>query len=223
MKQYYEAYDQRYRTIHGKGYSWAGENATPIVLDVLRRFGVSKDSRILEIGCGEGRDAKAVLDEGFNLLATDISPEAISYCKSGFPEYSDRFEILDCLNCKDDSEFDMIYAVAVIHMLVEDEDRRKFYSFVREHLSEDGIALVCSMGDGETEVRTDASEAFELRERNHFSGPVTVASTSCRMVNQTNFEREICQAGLTIEEKGMTSAMPDFDNLMYVVVKKARN
>lgn len=221
MKKYYEAYEERYKTIHEKGYSWAGEDATPIVLDVMRRYGVSKDARILEIGCGEGRDARTVLDEGYNLLATDTSPEAISYCRSKMPQHKDHFEVLDCLNCKDDDAFDMIYAVAVIHMLVEDEDRQRFYRFILEHLSDNGVALVCSMGDGETEFMTDASEAFELRERNHFSGPVTVASTSCRMVNQANFEREISDAGLTIAEKGITSAMPDFDKLMFAVIRKA--
>ena len=220
MKRYYEAYDERYKTIHQKGYSWAGDDATPMVLDVIRRFGITKEAEILEIGCGEGRDARAVLDEGYDLLATDISPEAISYCKSRFPKYADRFAVLDCLNgdCRD--TFDMIYAVAVLHMLVEDEDRKCFYSFIREHLSDNGIALVCSMGDGESEFSTRAEEAFEIRERNHFSGPVQVASTSCRMVGFGKFEEEISEAGMAIVEKGLTSAMPDFDNLLYAVIRK---
>ena len=219
MRAYYEAYDERYRTIHEKGFSWAGDVATPIVLDVMQRFAISKEARILEIGCGEGRDARAVLEEGYNLLATDISPEAISYCKSRFPEDADRFEILDCLNGDCNGTFDMIYAVAVIHMLVEDEDRLRFYSFIRNHLSGNGVALVCYMGDGETEFGTRAEEAFELRERNHFSGKVMVASTSCRMVSFPSFEKEITDSGLVIVEKGITSAMPDFDSLMYAVIK----
>ena len=220
MKRYYEAYDERYKAIHQKGFSWAGDVATPMVLEVMRRFDLPKEARILEIGCGEGRDARAVLDEGYDLLATDISPEAISYCKSRFPKYADRFAVLDCLNgdCRD--TFDMIYAVAVLHMLVEDEDRKCFYSFIREHLSDNGIALVCSMGDGESEFSTRAEEAFEIRERNHFSGPVQVASTSCRMVGFGKFEEEISEAGMAIVEKGLTSAMPDFDNLLYAVIRK---
>ena len=219
MKHYYEAYDERYKTIHKKGYSWAGNAPTPIVFDVLRRFGISKEAPILEIGCGEGRDARAVLDEGYNLLATDISPEAINYCRTGFPKYAERFQVLDCLDCRNEDIFDMIYAVAVLHMLVEDEDRLSFYSFIRGHLSGNGIALVCSMGDGQTEFSTRADEAFEIKERNHFSGPVMVSSTSCRMVGFHRFEHEISEAGLTIVEKGLTSALPDFDSLMYAVVK----
>ena len=220
MKHYYEAYDERYKTIHEKGFSWAGDVATPMVLDVMRRYGIPKETIILEIGCGEGRDARVVLDEGYNLLATDISPEAISYCKSRFPKYADRFEVLDCLNGDFNGTFDMIYAVAVLHMLVEDEDRKRFYRFIREHLSDNGIALVCSMGDGESEFSTRADEAFEIKERNHFSGPVQVASTSCRMVGFRKFEEEISEAGLTVVEKGLTSAMPDFDSLLYAVMRK---
>ena len=219
MKAYYEAYEERYKTIHEKGFSWAGDEKTPIVFDVIRRYSLSTQAPILEIGCGEGRDARAVLDEGYNLLATDISPEAISYCTGRYPQHSERFEVLDCLKGDCKGVFDMIYAVAVIHMLVEDEDRKNFYSFIRGHLSKDGVALVCSMGDGETEFSTKAEEAFELRERNHFSGKVLVSSTSCRMVSFSTFEKEISEAGLTIVEKGITSAMPDFDSLLYAVVK----
>ena len=220
MKHYYEAYDERYKTIHEKGFSWAGDVATPMVLDTMRRYGIPKETIILEIGCGEGRDARAVLDEGYNLLATDISPEAISYCKCRFPRYADRFEVLDCLNGDFNGTFDMIYAVAVLHMLVEDEDRKRFYRFIREHLSDNGIALVCSMGDGESEFSTKADEAFEIKERNHFSGQVQVASTSCRMVGFQRFEEEISEAGLTIVEKGLTSAMPDFDSMLYAVIRR---
>ena len=223
MRNYYEAYEERYKTIHAKGYSWAGDVPTPIVLDVIRRYGISKTAHILEIGCGEGRDSQAVLENGYDLLATDISPEAISYCKSRMPQYKERFQVLDCLADKHQGTdlYDMIYAVAVIHMLVEDDDRDRFYAFIRSHLSEKGIALICSMGDGESEFLTDPSEAFTLKERNHPSGRLLVAATSCRMVSNTTFEKEIARSGLIIAEKGITTAMPDFDKLMYAVVRKA--
>lgn len=39
------------------------------------------------------------------------------------------------------------------------------------------------------------------------------------MVSWSFFEREITQNGLTLVEKGMTSALPNFDHLMYAVVK----
>ena len=66
-------------------------------MELLEKYGISLSSPILEIGCGEGRDAKALLEKGYCLKATDVSPEAISYCKAAFPEHISNFQTLDCL------------------------------------------------------------------------------------------------------------------------------
>ena len=220
IMKYYEAYDERYKTIHDRGYSWASDENTPIVIETIGRYQIAQDVPMLEIGCGEGRDAQFLLKKGYDLLATDVSPEAISYCRNAFPDYEDRFQVMDCLNSVDRSRYGFIYAVAVIHMLLLDEDRQTFYRFIREHLCENGIALICSMGDGQTERMTDMGDAFKLQEREHPSGKVMVAATSCRMVSFPSFESELSEAGLQIIEEGMTSCLPEFDALMYAVVRK---
>ena len=46
-----------------------------------------------------------------------------------------------------------------------------------------------------------------------------VAGTSCRMVSWNTFEKELARNGFTVIEKGMTSSLPDFNSLMYAVVK----
>ncbi|MBO4562723.1 MAG: hypothetical protein J5772_03840 [Clostridia bacterium] len=48
-----------------------------------------------------------------------------------------------------------------------------------------------------------------------------VAATSCRMVSFRTFEEEIKRNGLMIIEKGLTSAPPEFDSLMYAVAVRA--
>ena len=219
-QEYYKAYDERYKSIHQKGHSWAAENSTPIVLETIRKFAIAETAQVLEIGCGEGRDARAVLEAGFDLTATDISAEAIRYCKEHFPAYENRFRVMDCLADRIAQRYDFIYAVAVVHMLVRDEDRDGFYGFIREHLKKTGLALILSMGDGEFEMQSDIRTAFQLQERNHFSGKVQVAGTSCRMVSFPTFEAEIARNGLEIVEKGLCEAMPDFNSLLYAVVKR---
>ena len=218
MRPYYEAYEERYRAIHEKGLRWAGERPTPIVAETAARY-CPPGAAILEIGCGEGRDARRLLELGYNLLATDASPEAVAFCRRSMPEQAARFAVLDCLRDEAEADYDMIYAVAVLHMLVPDEDRRGFYRFLRDHLKPDGVGLVCSMGDGETELRSDIAEAFALKERDHPAGKQLVAATSCRMVSFSVFEREITEAGLEILEQGLTEAEPDFNSLMYAVVR----
>lgn len=219
-RKYYEAYEERYKTAHAAGVSWADNVSTPIVADTLKKHQIRQQCRLLEIGCGEGRDSKAVLNGGYDLVATDISKEAIAYCQRQMPQYARHFRVLDCLSDALDEEFDFIYAVAVIHMLVLDEDRHGFYRFIRNHLKENGIALICTMGDGELETQSDITQAFTPQERNHVSGKMMVAGTSCRMVSWDTFEKEIAHSSLTLVEKGMTSALPNFSCLMYAVVKR---
>ncbi|MBQ9840320.1 MAG: class I SAM-dependent methyltransferase [Erysipelotrichaceae bacterium] len=219
-KKYYEAYEERYKTIHEKGYSWSSDVSSPIVMEIIRKYDITFDHSLLEIGCGEGRDSKVVLESGYHLLATDISSSAIQYCKMQMPKYESNFVVVDCLSDTLSQKFDYIFAVAVIHMLVLDEDRDGFYQFVHTHLNDSGIALICTMGDGTMEMQSDIHKAFDIQEREHETGKVMVAGTSCRMVSFKTFEEELTRNQFEILEKGITSALPDFNRLMYVVVRK---
>ena len=220
-RKYYEAYDDRYRQIHQAGLQWFYDDPTPIVEEIIEKFGVTYHHRMLELGCGEGRDAGLLLSKGYDLLATDISPEAIGYAQKKWPEFAEKFGVLDCVADNMPEKFDFIYAVAVVHMLVEDTHRDAFYGFIRKHLTKQGIALICSMGDGRMERQSDIHRAFDLQERIHEQSgkQVKIANTSCRMVTFESFCEEIRRNGLVILEKGVTSAPPDFPMLMYAVVK----
>ncbi len=220
-RKYYEAYDDRYRQVHEKNLQWFYEEPTGIVREIMDRYEITRDHKLLELGCGEGRDAFSLLNTGFDLVATDISPAAIRYCQNKRPEYADRFQVLDCVAGTLDGKFDFIYAVAVLHMLVMDEDRDAFYTFIRDHLSPNGIALICTMGDGKMERQTDIRAAFDLQKRTHEQTglEVSVASTSCRMVTFENFEEELKRNALKVLNMGLTNAAPDFPILMYAVVQ----
>ncbi len=220
MRPYYEAYEERYKAIHQTGESWFSDAPTPILGEVLARYGVGRETPMLELGCGEGRDAFPLLDAGYDLLATDVSSEAVAWCRGQRPEHADRFRVLDAVRGELKGEYPFIFAVAVVHMLVENADRTAFTRFVREHLSDRGLALLCSMGDGETERRTDPADASALRDREHRGRTVQVASTSCRTVSWETWERELADGGLVIREQGMTSVPGEFPDLMYVVVEK---
>jgi len=219
-RKYYEAYDERYKAAHAKGVRWMGDVHSPIVPEIIGRYGL-EGVPMLELGCGEGRDAIPLLERGVDLTATDISPEAIDYCKKLCPAHEGAFRVLDCVKDRLEKRFGFVFAVAVVHMLVLDEDRDGFYRSVRDHLTDDGIGLVCSMGDGETERMSDISTAFELQERLYEGGSIRVAGTSCRMVSFPHFEEEIVRNGLVIVEKGLTAIEPEFSQVMFAVVKRA--
>ena len=223
QQKYYEAYDNRYRQIHGQNLQWASDQPSAIVAQTMKQFSVSSGDALLEIGCGEGRDAAALLRDGYHLLATDISPEAIRYCREKFPAYAARFQRVNCVTDRLERRFDFIYAVAVVHMLVADEDRDGFYAFVREHLKPRGVALICTMGDGQLELQSDVAAAFDVAERIHegTGKTVRVAGTSCRMVSFETFDRELRRNGLAVLSQGFTAVEPDFSQLMHAVVQRA--
>ena len=129
--------------------------------------------------------------------------------------------MLDALTDKLDARFDFIYAVAVLHMLVPDEDRQALLTFIREHLTEKGFGLVVTMGNGEIERATDITQAFDVQSRVHEASgqAVEIASTSCRIVTRETFRREIEAAGLIIAEMGDTS-WDGTPFAMYAIVKR---
>lgn len=222
MEKYYNAYDKRYQQIHSMDLQWASDAPSPIIWEIMERYGIAADRNILEIGCGEGRDALYLLKNGYDVLASDISQEAIRYCREKAPLYRDRFIQLDV--CKDDfpKTFDLIYSIAVIHMLVEQDDRDRFLTFIREHLRPGGYGLILTMGDGEAEVSSDTAKSFEDAPRIHqeTGRELCIAATSCRMVSFAAFHRELRENGLSVVEEGLTSILPDFPTIMYTLVKR---
>ena len=220
QRKYYEAYDDRYRQVHAAGHSWFGESASPIVGQIIEKYDIRPGNLLLELGCGEGRDALPLLQRGFSLLATDISEEAIRYCRERFPAYGQNFSVLDCVKESLDGKFDFIFAIAVVHMLVENADRDGFYHFVCSHLTPSGIGLVCSMGDGTVQMRSDAQQAFALQERDLRGKKVQVAGTSCAMVDYETFGQELIRNGLRILEMGQTAVPGEFSQMMYAVVRR---
>ena len=119
-------------------------------------------------------------------------------------------------------KFDFIYAISILHMLVLDKDRNLFYQFIYEQLKENGIALICTIGNGYEEWSTDISKAFELQKRTHevTGEEVHIAGTSCRVVSFDTLSREIDNNNLMLLDSGLTSIEPDFPTIMFVVIKR---
>lgn len=222
MAKYYEAYEKRYRQVHEKSLSWASDKNSPIVLETLKKYAAPDGARILDVGCGEGRDCLFLMDLGYDVQAIDISEEAIRYCKDkAGAGKEDRFHVVDVCADRFEGAFDFIYSVATLHMLVLEQDRKQYLSFIKSHLSENGCALILSMGDGQMESESDISVAFEDRKRTHQTTgeELLVAATSCKIVSFDTFRKELRDSGFSIVEDGLTEIEQDFPTIMYAVVR----
>ena len=223
-RKYYEAYEDRYKKVHSeKKLAWAGEGHSPSIEKILKKYHASKKSTILEIGCGEGQNAIYLLSQGYNVLASDVSPEAIRWCKQKAKEKNvpeSQFFVMDILNNTLAEKYDFIYSVAVLHMLVEQADRDKFLSFVHDHLKDKGRAIIVIMGDGVETRKTDTTKAFDLSDREFGDEIIQVATTSCRMVTWAEFLSELDRANLKVLNHYVDKTIAGFDKSMVAEVER---
>ena len=179
-QKYYKAYEQRYKTVHSQtGMAWAGETPSKVLEEILKKYSINTNSAILEIGCGEGQNALFLQKQGYNIKASDVSNEAINWCKqnaikNNIPETN--YFVLDVLDNNFQDSFDCIITVSTLPMLVLEEDRKGFLDFIYNHLNKNGIAIITVMGDGQKERNDcDITKAFDLSEREFNNQKINVA------------------------------------------------
>jgi len=79
-----------------------------------------KNARVLDAGCGSGRDVQYFLDEGLNAVGIDASEKLIESAKKRVE--NGKFKIMDISNMEfEEGEFDGIWALDSISYLDENE------------------------------------------------------------------------------------------------------
>ena len=203
---YYTAYEKRYSQVYNKKMMWSSNQPTPDVIHFFNEYNISKKNRVLDLGCGEGRDAIHFLDKGYNITRN---------------KYKDKFRDFDLIKDKMEEKFDFIYSVAVLHMFITQEHRDKFLTFIKEHLNENGRCLLCVFGDGIESYSSNIEDSFKNVNRTVMNNGtnLNIAATSCRVVSWDELEREIVYNNLKIEKKWISIEIPEFTNSMCVIVK----
>lgn len=218
---YYKAYEKRYQQVYKNNHLWSSKEPTPDIIETMREEKIQPNAKILELGCGEGRDAIFLLNKKYNVLAVDYSNTVIEKCKelSNY-NYNDKFKQFDIVNDTLDDKFDFIYSIAVVHMFVNKVHRNKFYKFIYSHLNKNGIALIVSMGDGIKEYKSDVNKSFDDVERIVVNNgeKINIATTSCNIVNWKTLEQELLSNDLILKRKWVSRKIPEFNPAMCVVV-----
>lgn len=96
-----------------------------------------KNSNILEIGCGSGRDASFMVKNSFDVIAIDGSKNMIEEAKKIHPELSEKLLHKTLANDLDfDKTFDGIYSIATLmHLSKNDLDKTisKIYNLSKQN------------------------------------------------------------------------------------------
>ena len=133
-KQVAEYYDKLWKELESK--NLGGINSRHrYILYHLKKAGLKKNSRILEVGCGLGMLTSFIGKSIPNGMITgvDISPESIEFAKRKYGSANVHFEVNDMSNFSTDKKFDIVIFPDVLeHIPVESHNR--IFSLVRNLL-----------------------------------------------------------------------------------------
>lgn len=132
-------YDNRYNT---EGYYW-GLMPNRICYDIMKILPPIKPYRVLDIGCGEGKDAVFFAKCGYAVTAFDISESGIEKAKK-LAEHNRvdvNFFRTDIFDYRPDSEYDIIFSSGVFHFIPLNQ-REVVCNSLKAHTSDNGINAV---------------------------------------------------------------------------------
>jgi SAM-dependent methyltransferase len=87
----------------------------PIVCEILDR--ITRRGRLLDVGCGPGRNAKAAFIRGYDVVAIDTSSTAIERCRELYPDTRISFQVRDACATELEPGFDVILDSATYHAI----------------------------------------------------------------------------------------------------------
>ena len=79
------AYKDNLAYIHDVGFGFFARGAAPALLEILRQRGLTK-GLVVDLGCGSGLWAHALVDADYDVLGIDISAAMIDIARQRVPE-----------------------------------------------------------------------------------------------------------------------------------------
>ena len=129
-------YDKCYNT---EEYYW-GLMPNRICYDIMKILPPVKPYRVLDIGCGEGKDAVFFAKCGYAVTAFDIAEQGIEKAKR-LAEYNKvdvNFFKADLFDYRPDSEYDIVFSSGVLHFIRQTE-RKELFDSLKAHTADSGI------------------------------------------------------------------------------------
>ncbi len=97
------------------------------------------DANVMEIGCGDGRDAEAIVERAGRYVGFDISEGMIGLARARLSDA--RFEVADALDFTYPENTDIVFAFAsLLHL--DQEEVSKVFGNVAQNLNPGGIFFV---------------------------------------------------------------------------------
>lgn len=158
-KKPYEGHEIAYRRMRKKGLSVWGQRGSGtsggksraeinnFLKDVLSQSWVSKNGRVIELGCGTGPILRGICKRGFSGVGIDVSKTAIAMAKEQSKGLDIKFRQGDVcnLNTKILGKFDIVIDGLCLHCITAGKDRKAYLDNVFKILKDGGVFVLLSM------------------------------------------------------------------------------
>lgn len=129
---------------------WADLTPNPHLVSWVERAKLrGEGKRALVVGCGLGDDALYLADLGFSVLAFDLSPTAIAWCRKSRGEHASiRWVVADLLALPQESQgaYDFVFEAYTIQSLGTEELRARAIEATAATVAPGGTLLVIARG-----------------------------------------------------------------------------
>jgi tellurite methyltransferase len=183
---------------------------------VRKNFAVEGNS-LIELGCGNGRDAIFFAGEGLNVYAVDQCENEIKFLTSEYELFRNLvFRAADFSNLKDGNLVDIIYSRFTLHAISKEQESRTL-AWAYKNLNKNGYFCI--------EVRGQKNELYKLGEKVKNENDTYLYNNHCRRF--LNFETlciSIKQLGFSIivaaEEKGFAPFAGEDETYIRIIAEK---
>lgn len=132
-------YEQRYQS---NDFYW-GFKPNPLCYEILQRMPPLQPLRVLDIGCGEGKDAVFLARNGYIVSAFDIAPAGLekAQCLAALHGVNADFFRADLLDFEPEGVYDIIFSSGVFQYLPP-EKRSSVIERLKEHTAPHGLHVI---------------------------------------------------------------------------------
>jgi SAM-dependent methyltransferase len=145
---YYWGYDKRYaQTYEAGGETWEAMEPNDVVTRFIDQLIPDKSiGRIIDLGCGEGRDSLWLADQGYDVTGVDVAAAALDRARSIAKAKNLTLRLLERDVCflrgLAPESYDVALNMGCLHMMDDPEDRSRHLKRVFEVLKPGGTFVV---------------------------------------------------------------------------------
>jgi len=185
------------------------------LLDQIQKGRITKNSKLLDAGCGHGRNMEYFVRHGLDIRGIDSDNDSVvqlkSYAKEWNPEFSiDRLStgVLENLPYAD-GEFDFVFSVAVLHFARSHTHFLKMLDELLRVLKSGGMLM----------FRMTTWHTFDKNGKTE-SGLFTISHGQRYLLDIVNLKDYIDKKGLTLLDPVKTTNVDDKRAMTTIVLQK---